>query len=179
LGLETYRLSKCRKRARHSSRNELRLRREFVEVDPFTLGTETFAEAPASERTALVKNNAVDKSRTLGLHGTAILSRFPLSNARILHFREQGHNWYTDEKKSKSKIESAKNKAAQVAFSEKIVREVRRGKTALILGALKSFRSATDPRRSQIPTKEPRKVLQHAGADRKGHGEAQAGLDIC
>lgn len=106
---------------------------EFVEVDPLTLGTETFAEAPASERTALVKNNAVDKSRTLGLHGTAILSRFPLSNARILRFREQGHDWYTDEKKSKSKIESAKNKAAQVAFSEKIVREVRRGNRMALL----------------------------------------------
>src|SRR6185369_67759 len=100
---------------------------EFVEVDPLTLGTETLEGETSADREAMVKNTAVDKSRTLGLHGNAILSRFPLSNVRILRFKNQGHDWYADEKKGVSKLEAGKNKAAGAVFSEKIAREVRRG----------------------------------------------------
>jgi endonuclease/exonuclease/phosphatase family metal-dependent hydrolase len=100
---------------------------EFVEVDPLTLGTETLEGEISADRQAMVENIVVDKSRTLGLHGTAILSRFPLSNVHILRFKNQGHDWYADEKKTVSKLEAGKNKAAGAVFSEKIAREVRRG----------------------------------------------------
>ena len=46
-----------------------------------------------------MQNLAVDKSRILGLHGTAILSRFPLRNVRVVRFANQGHDWYADEKR--------------------------------------------------------------------------------
>jgi hypothetical protein len=59
---------------------------EFVEVDPLTLGTETLEGETSSDKDEMVKNLAVDKSRTLGLHGTAILSRFPLRNVRLVPF---------------------------------------------------------------------------------------------
>ena len=115
---------------------------EFVEVDPLTLGTETLEGETSSDKTEIVRNIAVDKSRTLGLHGTAILSRFPLRNVRVLRFENQGHDWYTDEKKGVSKLEKGKQKGAGMVFGEKILREVRRGNRMMLLADIES---------SQIP----------------------------
>lgn len=106
---------------------------EFVEVDPLTLGTETLEDETSSDKVEIVKHIAVDKSRTLGLHGTAILSRFPLRNVRVMRFENQGHDWYADEKKGVSKLEKTKQKGAGLVFSEKIMREVRRGNRMMLL----------------------------------------------
>jgi len=100
---------------------------EFVEVDPLTLGTETLEGETSTDKPKMVQTLAVDKGRTLGLHGTAILSRFPLRNVRIMRYVNQGHDWYEDEKKGVSKLEKGKQKGAGLVFSEKIMREVRRG----------------------------------------------------
>ena len=100
---------------------------EFVEVDPLTLGTEAFEGEAAQDKAELVGNLAVDRGRTHGLHGTAILSRYPLKNVRLVRFQHQGHDWYADEKKKVSKLESGKRVAAGAVFQEKVLREVRRG----------------------------------------------------
>lgn len=100
---------------------------EFVEVDPLTIGTETFEGETSADKAEMVKNITVDKSRTLGLHGTAILSRFPLRNVRLVPYVNQGHDWYADEKKNVSRLEAGKRKGAGIVFGEKIAREVRRG----------------------------------------------------
>jgi len=106
---------------------------EFVEVDPLTLGTETLDEETAADKAELIKNIAVDKTRTLGLHGTAILSRFPLRNVRVIRFANQGHDWYADEKQKVSKLEAGKRKGAGLVLGEKILREVRRGGRMMLL----------------------------------------------
>src|SRR5215216_957931 len=100
---------------------------EFVEVDPLTLGTETLEGEMSADKAKMIENLAVDKSRTMGLHGTAILSRFPLRNTRVVRFVKQGHDWYLDEKNGISKLEKGKRKGAKLVFGEKILREVRRG----------------------------------------------------
>ncbi len=106
---------------------------EFVEVDPLTLGTETLEGETSPDKAQILKNLAVDKTRTLGLHGTAILSRFPLTNVRLVRFVSQGHDWYADEKKGTSKLEKGKQKGASLVFGEKILREVRRGGRMMLL----------------------------------------------
>jgi endonuclease/exonuclease/phosphatase family metal-dependent hydrolase len=106
---------------------------EFVEVDPLSLGTETFEGESDTDKSELVEHLAVDKSRTLGLHGTAIVSRFPLRNVRLVPFKNQGHDWYEDEKKGVSALEKSKRKGAGVVFGEKIAREVRRGGRMMLL----------------------------------------------
>jgi endonuclease/exonuclease/phosphatase family metal-dependent hydrolase len=106
---------------------------EFVEVDPLTLGTETLEGETSADKAEIIKNIAVDKSRTLGLHGTAILSRFPLQNARVVPFINQGHDWYHDEKDGVSKLEAGKRKGAKLVFGEKIMREVRRGGRMMVV----------------------------------------------
>lgn len=106
---------------------------EFVEVDPLTLGTEKLEGETSADRERMVQNLAVDKSRTLGLHGTAILSRFPLRNTRIVRFIKQGHDWYHEEKNGVSNLEEGKRKGAKLVFGEKIMREVRRGGRMMLL----------------------------------------------
>lgn len=106
---------------------------EFVEVDPINLGTETLEGEVSTDREEMVQNLAVDKSRTLGLHGNAILSRFPLRNVRLVPFVNQGHDWYADEKKNVSALEKGKRKGAGIVLGEKIAREVRRGGRMMLL----------------------------------------------
>ena len=107
---------------------------EFVEVDPLVLGIETFeGMKDPNERAALVKESAVDKTRTQNLHGTAILSRYPLSNVRLIPFKYQGYDWYAEEKKKLSKLEEARRKGAEFVFDETIAREVRRGGRMMLL----------------------------------------------
>lgn len=106
---------------------------EFVEVDPINLGIETLEGETSPSKQEMLRNLAVDKSRTLALHGTAILSRFPLRNVRIVRFINQGHDWYADEKDGVSKLEKGKRKGAGIVFGEKIVREVRRGGRMMLL----------------------------------------------
>ena len=100
---------------------------EFVEVDPIALGTEGFEEVSAEDRVKLERQIAVDKSRYRGLHGTAILSRFPLENVRLQPFENQPHDWYKEELESVRPLEAGKRKAGELVFREKIQRQVRHG----------------------------------------------------
>jgi Endonuclease/Exonuclease/phosphatase family len=100
---------------------------EFVEVDPKILGTQSFANVEnQDERKALDDLFSVDKTRLLGLHGTAILSRYPLRDVTLVPFQYQAYDWYNGEKKY-GKMEAGKRKGASLLFGEEIVREVRRG----------------------------------------------------
>jgi endonuclease/exonuclease/phosphatase family metal-dependent hydrolase len=100
---------------------------EFVEVDPKVLGTQSFANVKSEvERKELEELFSTDKMRLLGLHGTAILSRYPLRDVKLVPFKYQAYDWYNDEKKYGS-VEAGKRKGASLLFGESIVREVRRG----------------------------------------------------
>jgi len=98
-----------------------------------TLGTETLEGESGSDKGEIVKNFSVDTSRTLGLHGTAILSRFPLKNVRVVRLCQSRARLVCDEKKAVSALEKGKQKGAGIVFSERIVREVRRGGRMMIL----------------------------------------------
>src|SRR5580692_2747350 len=100
---------------------------EFVEVDPKILGTQSFANVEnQEERKELDDLFSADKTRLLGLHGNAILSRYPLRDVKLVPFEYQAYDWYNGEKKYGS-IEAGKRKGASLLFGEEIVREVRRG----------------------------------------------------
>jgi endonuclease/exonuclease/phosphatase family metal-dependent hydrolase len=100
---------------------------EFVEVDPKVLGTQSFASVEnETERKELDELFSTDKKRLLGLHGTAILSRYPLRDVKLVPFKYQAYDWYNGEKKYGT-VEAGKRKGASLLFGESIVREVRRG----------------------------------------------------
>jgi len=100
---------------------------EFIEVDPIALGTETFDGLGPEERAQLVAQIKVDPARYKGLHGTAILSRFPLENVRLVPFKHQPYDWYKGEKEGVRPLEWGKRKASEIAFLEKVTRQIRRG----------------------------------------------------
>ena len=109
---------------------------EFVEVDPLTLGIERLEGEELEGRHELIDNLAVERERTLGLHGNAILSRYPLRNVRIVRFQTQGHDWYDGEKAKLTPLERGKRKAGEMAFLEKVMREVRRGGRMMMLAEI-------------------------------------------
>lgn len=100
---------------------------EFVEVDGLEgLGTETsHLESPelADRMDADLKP---DRALYRGFHGNAILSRYPIRQAKIYRL-PVCHDWYADEKKEISKLEQGKRLGVNKLFLERIEREIRRG----------------------------------------------------
>jgi hypothetical protein len=78
--------------------------------------------------------------RYKGLHGVAILSRFPLENVRLVPFKNQPYDWYQREKTGASMLEKGKRKIAGKIFLEKTLREVRRGGRATLLAEISDAR---------------------------------------
>jgi endonuclease/exonuclease/phosphatase family metal-dependent hydrolase len=100
---------------------------EFVEVDPiFELGIKDVHLPDLREDARLQQDLQVDHRLYRGLHGTAILSRYPISHARILRL-PVCYDWYSEESKQIAKLEQGKRWAAHRLFKERIAREVRQG----------------------------------------------------
>lgn len=109
---------------------------EFIEVDPKVLGLQSFANVKnKAERKELEDLYSVDKDRVLGLHGTAILSRYPLRDVKLVPFKYQAYDWYNGEKKYGT-VEAGKRKGASLLFGEEIVRELRRGGRTNLIATL-------------------------------------------
>jgi len=107
---------------------------EFVEVDPvFALGTEQVHLPDAQQDQRLRQDLQVDRVRYRGLHGTAILSRYPIRNARIVRL-PVCYDWFSQEWREVAHIEKGKRWAAHRLFNERISREIRQGgRMALIV----------------------------------------------
>ncbi len=100
---------------------------EFVEVDQLTdLGIEQ-VDLDAPDVTRKMRNELKPSpDRYRGLHGNAILSRYPLENVTIFRF-PPCHDWYGTEKAEISRLEQGKRLASRKVFLERIDREVRQG----------------------------------------------------
>lgn len=107
---------------------------QFVELAPIGVKQET-APGDETER-EIVEQIEVDPERYLGLHGVAILSRFPLENVRLVPFENQPYDWFESEKKGASILEKGKRQMSKMIFLEKIMREVRRGGRTTLLAEI-------------------------------------------
>ena len=105
---------------------------EFLEIDPVQTGTETFDKVQdEADRQRLRQEIAVDKERLLNMHGTAILSRYPIREAVLKPFELQGYDWFKEEK-NLAGLEKKKREMAKKAGLESVLRQMRRGgRTAL------------------------------------------------
>jgi endonuclease/exonuclease/phosphatase family metal-dependent hydrolase len=100
---------------------------EFVELDPvFDLGTEKVHLTDTQQDRRLQEDLEVDRQRYRGLHGTAILSRYPIDHARILRL-PVCYDWYGKEYQAISKLEKGKRWSAHKVFRERVERELRLG----------------------------------------------------
>ena len=78
---------------------------EFVEVDPiFELNTEVVHLPDRQADARLQQDLRIDRERYDGLHGNAILSRYPIRDARIFRL-PVCHDWYASEVKEIAKLE--------------------------------------------------------------------------
>jgi len=102
---------------------------EFLEIDPKQLGTDKFDDGETkAEQQDLLEVFHVDKDRLKALHGNAVLSRYPIRDARLVPFKV-GYDWF---KESKIRpLEKAKRKAALV-IGEDLAIEVRRGQRSAL-----------------------------------------------
>ena len=138
---------------------------EFVEVDPLTMGIDQHVAIQEVEET--YKDRAGEKGEILdyihnimkpdpdrykGLHGTAILSRYPLSNVRLIPFQYQGHDWYAEEKMHRGPLAKGEGKASMEVFQEQFIRQVRRGGRMMLIADI------TDP---MIPSGSATVVATH------------------
>ncbi len=82
---------------------------EFVEIDP-----------------SIVDDPSLDLGRYKGLHGNAIISRYPIKSVRLLHL-PQCYDWYEGELRNLSLLESSRRLAAKATVDEQIITELRRG----------------------------------------------------
>jgi endonuclease/exonuclease/phosphatase family metal-dependent hydrolase len=106
---------------------------EFLELDPLNLGLERVELEDKEAQADIQKSFDVDKSRYLGMHGTAVLSRYAIRKATLRPL-PVCYDWYGSEKKEVSKLESGRRVGANLAFMERISREIRRGgRTALFI----------------------------------------------
>jgi endonuclease/exonuclease/phosphatase family metal-dependent hydrolase len=100
---------------------------EFVEVDPiFDLNSEEVHLPDAAQDQRLQQDLHVDREKYHGLHGTAILSRYPLHNVRIFRL-PVCYDWYATEYAAISSLEQGKRWSAKKLFDERIERELRHG----------------------------------------------------
>jgi endonuclease/exonuclease/phosphatase family metal-dependent hydrolase len=131
---------------------------EFIEVDPFHLGTENFqredfldADAatgqlidngtiPESELANQVAEasaeTAVDGTRVNGLHGNAILSRYPILKSRVIPLETVCWDWNAGERQGKSIIQEGKDIVAEKVFLEKSQRQIRHGGRSVLIADL-------------------------------------------
>jgi endonuclease/exonuclease/phosphatase family metal-dependent hydrolase len=97
---------------------------EFLEIDPKQLGTETFEyQEDEKARQQLLEQFRVDKDRMRALHGNAVLSRYPIREARLVPFKV-GYDWFKESKITA--LEKGKRKAAKL-IGEELLQELRRG----------------------------------------------------
>jgi endonuclease/exonuclease/phosphatase family metal-dependent hydrolase len=110
---------------------------EFVELDRLDdLGLEKVQLEDPTLTQQMREDLKPDPARYLGLHGNAILSRYPIQRARIARL-PVCYDWYTAEKAAISKLESGKRLAANKVFLERIEREVRRGGRMALIADVK------------------------------------------
>lgn len=103
---------------------------EFLEVDPSHLGLE---EYKWSENADLFPEGVViDEENYRGLHGSAILSRFPLKNVRLIRLPDV-YDWYEKERIKIGKLETLRRKVSSKFFGEKVLREIRYGDRIAII----------------------------------------------
>jgi endonuclease/exonuclease/phosphatase family metal-dependent hydrolase len=108
---------------------------EFLEIDPLNLGVEKvkLEDEDKAAQEDIQKSFEPDKSRYLGLHGSAVLSRYAILKATVRTL-PVCYDWFLGEKKAISKLESGKRTGANLLFMERLTREVRRGgRTTLIV----------------------------------------------
>lgn len=106
---------------------------EFLELGPLHLSNRIHAMAPEEKKQFKIDEYAINPQKYLGLHGSAILSKYPILNVQIIRLPD-GYDWYHGEQNKLSSLEKVKRKAADAIFLENMLTEIRwGGRMALVV----------------------------------------------
>ena len=105
---------------------------EFIELALPDSDSEK-SENVTSNETELAVGIKLDKTRYKGLHGTMILSRFPIRRATLTPLKFQPYDWYNKEKRKPSIPDSVRRKMGEVFFLESSQRQVRYGARTVLM----------------------------------------------
>lgn len=108
---------------------------EFLEVDKLYLGDEDIDLTDEQQEAEIRKGLLPDKEKYLGMHGSAILSRYPILSAKLHRFR-RCYDWYGKEKGEIAQLEKGRREVAEKVFLERISREVRQGGRMAIIAEI-------------------------------------------
>lgn len=109
---------------------------EFLEVDPVHLGLQDFKWSEERFLYPKAEKIVIDEANYKGLHGSAILSKFPLENVRIIRL-PKSYDWFNSEKRRISELETVKRNAVNIIFKEEMFREIRIGSRMAIVADVK------------------------------------------
>ena len=100
---------------------------EYLEVDPVLLGRERIRFQEGQEDVEATERYAVDPRRYKGLFGCAVLSRYPIIDAKGFRLFTQGYDWYWREKLKLSFLEHLRRFGAKNILLERQHREMKVG----------------------------------------------------
>lgn len=99
---------------------------EFLELSPLILNNRIASLTPEEKKQTEVENYPINPQKYLGMHGSAILSKYPILSTQMIRLPE-GYDWYHGEQNKLSSLEKVKRKAADTIFLENMLTEVRWG----------------------------------------------------
>ena len=100
----------------------------YLEVDPAYLGTEGMHfHGGIVDDKEVMEYFRVDPERYKGIFGSAVLSRYPIKSVAVIPLRNQGYDWYWNEKRKFSFLEKARRIGAKAFVDEEIHREIKVG----------------------------------------------------
>ena len=108
---------------------------EFLELNRIYTGMKRI-DAVDAIHAGQENNFGLDPKRYLGLEGTALLSRYPIQSARVIHLPDT-YDWYHDEIRAHSDLEKARVWTAERLFHQRLLRQVRRGGRLTLIAELK------------------------------------------
>lgn len=105
---------------------------EFVELERLYMGAKKLDTVDINRQRTVGETFGVDPALYRGLEGNAVLSRFPILDAKIVRL-PNCYDWYHQEIDEISNLEQARRWSAGKIFEESIRRQVRRGGRMVIL----------------------------------------------
>lgn len=112
---------------------------EFVELDNIYAAYSKDGKTPPSRDDQKFGN---DPDRDRGLEGTALLSRYPIRDARIIRLPSE-YDWYHEEIKTLTIAQKIQNWYAAALLRQRAQRQVRRGSRVALIVDLEVPQSAT------------------------------------
>lgn len=91
---------------------------EFIELDP-----------------SIFEQDKLEKTKYKGLHGNAIVSRYPIIGTRIIRL-PQCYDWFSRERESINLVEQIRRKSSKLALDEQIITEIRRGSRVALVAEI-------------------------------------------